>query len=135
MVKSVNRNTLKVKPMSSITVTGVYRSKSASELTAVTEICEGKLSDSIVVCPRVVNLEGSSCKIPLRIFNMTAKVVHIKPRSVICILSEANTVRHAELDEKVVSEKKDTAEEKLCNLGINIKTCLSNPTRDRLVYV
>ena len=37
-------------------------------------------------------------RIPVRIFNMTAKVVYLKHKSTICGLNEVKVMRHTDLD-------------------------------------
>jgi hypothetical protein len=47
------------------------------------------LRNRLNICPRVVSLEnaGTTSRIPVRVCNMTAKVIKIKPNSVFCSLS------------------------------------------------
>ena len=123
VVKSTNKRPIKVNPMSVMTVSGLCKSNSGLQ-TAVTE-CYDDRQDSLGVCPRVVNLKSSGkSRIPVRIYNMTAKVVYLKPRSVLCGLSEVNVMRHADLvgtDNTVDSENKESDTGKILEkLGIEL---------------
>ena len=51
------------------------------------------------VCPRVGSVKSlGKNRIPVRIFNMTTKVVYLKPKSIICGLKEVKVMRHTDLD-------------------------------------
>ena len=81
--------------MEAVTLSGFLRKKRNVE-EAVTEQTEGA-STRIGVCRRVVSLDKTerSQRVPVRIFNMSAKVLTIKPRSDICELHEF-ILRHAD---------------------------------------
>ncbi|CAG2257840.1 unnamed protein product [Mytilus edulis] len=79
-VYSTNKNPIKIKPLSVLNVSGLARSKTPEACTVVTESLSDDLSD-VSVCPRVVNVKGSTCRVPVRIFNMTAKAMVIKPKT------------------------------------------------------
>ncbi|CAC5408195.1 unnamed protein product [Mytilus coruscus] len=73
-VYSTNKNPIKLKPLSVLNVSGLARSKTPVACTVVT----GNLSDDlsgVSVCLRVVNVKGSTCRVPARILNMTAKAM------------------------------------------------------------
>ena len=61
---------------------------------AVTEQSENA-SSKIGVCPRVValNKPGRNARVPVKIFNMSAKVLTIVPRTLLCQLQEVNVLR------------------------------------------
>ena len=87
LVKSTNKRPIKVGPMSVLTVSGICKSKTVLE-TAVTE-CVDDTKGTLGVCPRVVSVKSpGKNRIPVRIFNMTTKVVYLKPKSIICGLKE-----------------------------------------------
>ncbi|CAG2217256.1 unnamed protein product [Mytilus edulis] len=125
LVKSTNRRPIKVSPMSIMTVTGLCKTKSGNQ-TAVTE-CLDDNQGSLGYAPRVVSLKPTGkSRVPVRIFNMTAKAIYLKPRSVICGLNEVKIVRHADLDssdEKTESLKKGDEQDKgkiLEKLGVEL---------------
>ena len=138
-VRSVNKHSIKIKPMSSMTVTGLCRSKGLESLTVITENCENQLSDKVAVCPRVVELKSSVSRIPVRIFNMTAKMVNIKPKSMLCGLSEVKVVRHADFNNDKKSDISTTEREldmeDLKKLGIEIRDDLSSEVKQKLIHV
>ncbi|VDI60203.1 Hypothetical predicted protein [Mytilus galloprovincialis] len=111
--------------MSIMTVTGLCKTKSGNQ-TAVTE-CLDDNQGSLGICPRVVSLKPTGkSRVPVRIFNMTAKAIYLKPRSVICGLNEVKIVRHADLDssdENTESSKKGDEQDKgkiLEKLGVEL---------------
>ena len=95
-VKSTNTKPVVVQPMETITLSGYVR-KNRHVPTAVTENSR-KASAKIGVCPRLVSLSEveSGERVPVRVFNMSAKVLEIKPRSILCDLHEAKAVRNAD---------------------------------------
>ncbi|VDI13369.1 Hypothetical predicted protein [Mytilus galloprovincialis] len=125
LVKSTNRRPIKAIPMSIMTVTGLCKAKSGNQ-TAVTE-CLDDNQGSLGICPRVVSLKPTGKRrVPVRTFNMTAKTIYLKPRSVICGLNEVKIVRHADLDssdENTESSKKGDEQDKgkiLEKLGVEL---------------
>ena len=49
----------------------------------------------MLVCPRIVSLQkslGSTARIPVRVCNMSANVVKIQPKSVICALNKVDVI-------------------------------------------
>ena len=64
---------------------------------AVTEQTD-TASSRIGVCPRVVTLNkpGKIDRVPVRIFNMSAKVLTIPPKSILCQLQEVKVLRHCD---------------------------------------
>ena len=73
----------------------------------------------MAVCPRVVNLKGQSCRVPVRIFNISAKVVEIKPKTTICSLSEVKVVRHEDFSSDNVSDDSNSDTD-IESLGVDI---------------
>lgn len=128
-VKSTNRKPIKLKPMSVMTINGLARSKVSGSTTVVTEDLQGDNSDHISICPRVVNLKSKTCRVPVRIFNMTAKTVDIKPRTNLCDLHEVKVMRHLDLDSNEKSVTKDMPIEEL---GIKVSEDLGHEVKDRL---
>ena len=98
VVKSTNKFDIKVQPMETITVSGLVRKNKSIEA-AITEDTEGA-SSRIGVCPRVVSLEapGKYQRIHVRLYNMSAKVMNIRPNSDICELHEVKVLRNPDLE-------------------------------------
>ncbi|CAC5368016.1 unnamed protein product [Mytilus coruscus] len=122
LVYSTNKNPIKLKPLSVLNVSGLARSKTSEACTVVTENLSDDLSD-VSVCPRVVNVKGSTCRVPVRIFNMTAKAMVIKPKTHLCSLNEVKVVRHVDFqsDESAVDDEKSIlSDQELSTLGINL---------------
>ncbi|CAG2232587.1 unnamed protein product [Mytilus edulis] len=123
-VYSTNKNPIKIKPLSVLNVSGLARSKTPEACTVVTESLSDDLSD-VSVCPRVVNVKGSTCRVPVRIFNMTAKAMVIKPKTHLCSLNEVKVVRHVDVhsaESAVDEEKGSLSDQELSSLGINLES-------------
>ena len=75
------------------TVSGFVRKQKEAE-SAITEQAENA-SSKIGVCPRVVavNKAGRNARVPVKLFNMSAKVLTIPPRAVLCELQEVKVLR------------------------------------------
>lgn len=99
IVKATHKVVLQ--PMESKTITGFTR-KSKDFESALTEPAENGSSSRVTVCPRVVRLDkpGTSARIPVRICNLSAKVVTISPKSPICELKEVTVLRSADITSK-----------------------------------
>ncbi|CAC5368049.1 unnamed protein product [Mytilus coruscus] len=122
-VYSTNKNPIKIKPLSVLNVSGLPRSKTPEACTVVTENLSDDLSD-VSVCPRVVNVKGSTCHVPVRIFNMTAKAMVIKHKTHFCSLNEVKVVIHVDFqsaESAVDDEKSILSDQELSNLGINLE--------------
>lgn len=93
IVKSINKENVTIQPYETVDLKGYVKTQS-KVATAITEYST-TTSARIGVCPRIVSLEGSSNnkRVPVRIFNMSAKPVIIKPRSVLCELHEVSELR------------------------------------------
>ena len=85
-VWSTNKTSFKIRTYETITVSGFVRKQKECEV-AITEQSD-KASSKIGVCPRVVRLnrQGKTARVPVRIYNMSAKVITIAPRSLLCDL-------------------------------------------------
>ena len=97
-VKSTNKYNVDIEPMKTVTFSGLVRKiKNAdSAVTENTEIATSRLG----VCPRVVALEnvGSYQRVPVRVFNMSAKTITVTPQTVLCELQEVKILREADFD-------------------------------------
>ena len=63
--------------------------------TAITEQTEGS-STRIGVCPRVVSLNknGNYQRVTVKVFNISAKVLTVKPKTPLCELHEVKVLRN-----------------------------------------
>ena len=93
-----------LQPLEVKTVTGLVR-KAGDIESAVTETSEHGCTSKLHVCPRVVTLNkpGTTARIPVKLFNISAKAITIEPKSPLCELQEVKVLRSADLSRK--SEK------------------------------
>ena len=98
-----------LKPNETRTVTGFLRKKSTEARSAVTENIEGS-NNSVLICPRVVELgtSGKNARIPVKIYNVTAKPIRIRAKEELCRLEEVKVLREADVCK---TEEKHTTEE------------------------
>ena len=98
MVKSTNNFDITLQPMETITLSGLVRKKNTMEL-AVTENTEGAFI-KLGVCPQVVSLQSPRKyqRVPVRLYNMSASPVTIKPNSNLCELQEVKVLGSADVD-------------------------------------
>ncbi|CAC5391265.1 unnamed protein product [Mytilus coruscus] len=88
--------------------------------------------DNISIPKQVVSVKGrGKQKVPVRICNITAKPVVIKPKTVLCELSGVTVVRDGFDDQtfsnsETINEGKESLEE----LGINVREDLPDSTKD-----
>ena len=113
VVKSTD-TTIQIQPNETLTISGFVRQKRSIE-SAVTEHTLGA-SSKIGVCPRVVSLANAEkCqRVPVRIYNMSAKVMTIQPKSDLCELHEVKVLRNI--------DPVDTKEEKMRANQYHIRT-------------
>ncbi len=82
----------------------------------------------LTVCPRVVSVTSKSntARIPVRICNISAKVMTIPPRSTLCELQPVDVLRSWTPDEDTTSPKSiDSSPDELKDLGIKMDSdCL-----------
>ena len=85
-VKSTNKTDIQIQPMETLTLSGLVRTKHQVE-SAITEQTEGA-STRIGVCPRVVSLNknGNYQRVTVKVFNISAKVLTVKPKTPLCEL-------------------------------------------------
>ena len=100
IVKSTIKVTIKLKPNDSITLSGMVRN-CRQIVSAVTETAKG-VSSRLGVCPRVVKLDpkGKNQRVPVKIFNVSAREVQIEPRTPLCELQEVQVLRNLEFASK-----------------------------------
>ncbi|CAG2226862.1 unnamed protein product [Mytilus edulis] len=137
VVRSSNRRPFKLFPSSVMTISGIVKLKGdVNTETLVTENRSilSELSDQVVVCPRVVSVKGNGKqRVPVRICNITAKPVVIKPKTVLCELSGVTVVRdgfgeQTLSDGEIINESKESLKE----LGINVREDLPDNTKGQL---
>lgn len=92
LVRSTNKTNIQIQPMETVTISGFIR-KGRDVETVVTEQTE-RASSKIGVCPRVVSLDkpGKNARIPVKIFNMSAKVLTLSPKSLLCQVLEVKVL-------------------------------------------
>ncbi len=113
----------------------MVRSNTSEVISAVTENCQSELANSVTVCPRVVSLKQKGTnRVHVRIYNMTAKVVHIKPRATLCELTQAKVMHHIVPDERSdsVPDKSDSPETVLNERGVKLDDNLPDDVQSRL---
>ena len=96
------------------------------------------------MCPQVVALDapGQNQRVPVRVFNMSAKVIIVKPHTPLCQLQEVNVIRHAdpvfESSEDVARKSTQTADENKATLpdGISLEnTDLSEDEKEKATHM
>ena len=87
-----------LQPMEVKTITGFVR-KIRDVASAVTESSGDGSTSRLQVCPRVVSLNkpGTSARVPVKVFNLSAKVVTIQPKATLCELQEVTVLRSADI--------------------------------------
>ena len=122
VVKSTD-TTIQVQPNETVTISGFVRKKRNVE-SVVTEQTQGA-SSKIGVCPRVVSLDkAEKCqRVPVRIYNMSAKVMTIQPKSDLCELHEVKVLRNI--------DPVDTDKERITANQFHIRT-QEESTKDEL---
>ncbi|KAL3890670.1 hypothetical protein ACJMK2_002951 [Sinanodonta woodiana] len=97
-VRSTNMHAVNVEPYETVTINGIARNVDAG----ISEIVAENLENSIqvTICLRVVTVDhqGTSSQIKVRLCNMSAKCVTIKPNSDICLTSVDNLAFDFTLD-------------------------------------
>ena len=93
-VKTTNNFSVRIAPGEIKTLSGLVRKHNRNIDTALTEHTDTSLSGDLTICPRVVSLKSSSStvRVPVRVCNLSARVVEIPPRSLLCSLSSVKVV-------------------------------------------
>ena len=131
-VRSTNKTSITLQPMEVRTVSGFVRKQKEAE-SAITEQAENASSKK-GVCPRVVavNKAGRNARVPVKVFNMSAKILTIPPRALLCELQEVKVLRSCNpLKEEVktattclqTTDTTDQTEEhafKLSDIGVDL---------------
>ena len=105
VVKSTVKLTLQ--PMEVRTVTGCVR-KGQNVESAITEQIEGGSLPKVAVCPRVVKLDnpGKTSRVPVRLCNLSARVITIPPKANLCDLHEVKVLRSPSVAKKTDNKQK-----------------------------
>ena len=84
-VKNCNNYNIRVGP-GEVKVLHVIVRRTGKMDTAVTEHIDSSLSGDLTICPRVVSLKspGTTVRIPVRVCNLSAHVIEIPPKSLLC---------------------------------------------------
>ena len=108
-VKTTNNFSIRVGPGEVKTLNGIAR-KSCDISTAVTEHINNSLSGDLTICPRVVSLKspGTTVRVPVRVCNLSAHVIEIPPRSLLCSLNQVSVVDTWTPDLSQTQESKST---------------------------
>ena len=116
-VRTTNMHVMTIGPNEVKTIHGIVKN-SPHITTAVTEQMNTGQSGNLLVCPRVISLSENSkkAKIPVRICNLSATAIEIKPRSMICSLSEVKVV-----DSWSPDLPDARSDEKVQGHGLNVK--------------
>ena len=87
-----------LQPLEVKTVTGLVRKPRDCE-SAVTETSEHGCSSKVQISPRVValNKPGTTARIPVKLFNISAKAITIEPKTPLCGLQEVKVLRSADI--------------------------------------
>ena len=137
---SSNKRPLTLLPSSVMTVYGMLKMKGSffdDNGTLITDNCSfsSDISDKVVACQRVVSVKGGGRQdISVRICNITAKSVVIKPKSVFCELREVKVIRDGfEFDDQARPVKLSTTKGRsLKDLGIKIEDDLPKYIKENL---
>ena len=128
-VKTTNKVVLQ--PLESKLIAGFARKTRYVE-SVVTESAETGTTSRVIVCPRVVGLNkpGTSARVPVGIYNISAKAVTIPAKSLICELEEVDVLRSVDISStsentlKVQQQQQTVSEESDIKFDLN-DSCLN----------
>ncbi|MCG8094292.1 MAG: DDE-type integrase/transposase/recombinase [Candidatus Thiodiazotropha endolucinida] len=108
-VKSTNKTPVILKPNETRTLTGLVRNTSTME-NAVTE--NNILTSDFNVCPRLVSVKpnAKTARVPVRICNLSARPITIKPRSQLCDLHEVKVIENVNPFSTSFSQRASTSD-------------------------
>ena len=92
-VRTTNNFNIRVGPGEVKTLHGLVR-KTKDFDTAVTEHIDSSSSGDLTICPRLVSLKspGMTVRVPVRVCNLSADVIEIPPKSLLCSLNSVSVV-------------------------------------------
>ncbi|KAK3088701.1 hypothetical protein FSP39_022540 [Pinctada imbricata] len=123
-VRSTNKRPITLKPNEMKTIHGLARCIDDMSK-AITEQADTSLSGGIVICPRVLDLGSRNkvSRVPVRVCNLSAHVVHIPPKSKICNLQSVSVVDSWTPDPSKSSEPESKrSRDVLEELGVSFET-------------
>ena len=90
--------------------------------TAVTEHIDSSLSGKLTICSRLVSLKlpGTTVRVPVRVCNLSADVIEIPPKSLLCSLNSVSVVDSWTPDLSQKQENKSTSPTSWEDLGVQI---------------
>ena len=121
-VRTTNKYAIRIGPNETKTIHGIAR-RDENVQTAVTEHTDTSLSGGIVICPRLVSVKPNKqvSRVPVRVCNLSARVVHIPPRSKLCKLQSVQIVDSWTPDPSRVPESEGSkSTDILDTLGVKI---------------
>ena len=121
-VRTTNNYNLRVGPREIKTLHGIVRNTKDMH-SAITEHTDSSLSGDLTICPRVVSLNtpDTAVCVPVRVCNLSTRVVEIPPKSILYTLSSANVVDSWTPDSSQKQEQKPTTKS-LEDLSIQIES-------------
>ena len=126
-VMTTNSYCLKIGPGEIKPLHGMVRREGDMD-TAVTEHIDSSLSGNLTICLRVVSLitPGLTARVPVRVCNLSTRVIAIPPKSILCSLSSVKIVDSWPPDS---SQKKaqSTTTSSLEDIGVTIDTSNLTP--------
>ena len=132
-VKTTNNFTIRLQPGEVKNISGIARNTGLFT-TAVTEHLDTSLSGDLTICPRLVEMKqsGATNRIPVRVCNLSARVIEIPPKSLLCSLNSAKVI-DSWTPAPSQESKTDNESVSLEDLGVNIDT--SNLSGDQEVQI
>lgn len=130
-VKSTNDHVVEIGPYESVTLHGIARGLNSNVQKVVTE--NSSSDRPLLVRPHVVQVPqyGNYAKIPVRLCNISAKTVIIRPKTELCVINEAKVVDN--LASSCTSPAHTTSDSFLEDLGVNID--IQSLTPDQVLRV
>ena len=122
VVKSSNKHSIMVEPYQTVTVKGISRNVPSTITEAITENMDS--NKKFMVCPQVTKLDnqGSCTNVQVKLCNMSAKCISIKPKSNLCTISGVSVVDNLAGDDSDVSTCKQVPCNPVEKLGVKVDT-------------
>ena len=123
VVKTTTKVTLQ--PNETRTVTGLVRKNFSAEA-ALTEPVDNEQTARVTVCPRIVRTDkpGSTARVPVRLCNMSARILTIQPKASICNLEEVKVLNRDPVKELTAADtetdKQDANKAATKNMDFNL---------------
>jgi hypothetical protein len=96
-MRSLKKTLVVLKPFESQVIHGLVRGIQGEDTQFITESFDNE--SNYLVCPRVVKVDTktSSCRIQVKICNITAKTIAIRPKAGLCQLSQVKVINDLDL--------------------------------------